>query len=224
LPALLALAVIPFDKRGLWPRILVIIILGLLPLVAVMYIWGGIVPPSASAIVVQGYSFINLFSAIGYAGILTLILSPKWFGRNWRIFCLAVTIAIIGSIFRWNLIVPMKAVASRLLPEAFIPIYARIASGFILFFSMLMLFGFILRAWQKRKDKIYLYFIIATIGILITTMKITLYSSRYTIMIAPLLLLVTGPYIKFNKFLVLRIFLGGLLGVASLVSYLFFRS
>jgi len=225
LPAVLALFIVPVRERKLWMKTLLMVVIGILPLSVVISVWGGLVPPLL-ACTDQGFAWSHLMLALAYTGILIFIFSPRWIFGKKKIY----TILVMGGAFILNFInpliriMPMRTVALYLLKsKKIVQFYGQIASGIFAGIALLTLYSFLQKLWERRSDKFYSYFILATLGILFVTGKNTAqFSSRYIIMSAPFLVMLAAPYIKFNMGLLFRVTAGAIIGLLSLFAYLFF--
>lgn len=224
LPALLALTIYIARGNRFWPKMLLIMLLALLPFGWVVSVWGGLTPP-AVAYMSRGFTFSHIIFGLAYAGLSILIISPQWFGFKRRSSVAVFILTTCGNVFFHLLkMVPLRSVASNFLPERYLEIYGFLSGGILLWLAVMTLLGFCERAWQKRNDTAYLYFVIAALGILIcSSIKTPLgFSSRYAIGAAPLLILLAAPYVKFNMLFILRILFGWLAGLLILSNYMHF--
>jgi hypothetical protein len=222
LPALLVLTFIPGRDYKVWTKILIIIIIGFSPLCIVFSIWKSLVPPYVSYIS-EGLAPVNFFIALAYAGALFFILSPKWLFFDSKFSVISFLAGVILNFFNPLIVTPIQTIAKHLLKSTDILFFYSYSSGAIISgFAFLTISSLLWRLWERKKDKIYLYFTLAVLGILSTTIMITLqFSSRYVIMAAPFFILLTARDIQFTRMLLLRIIIGAGLGLLSLYSYLF---
>jgi len=225
LPALLALVLFVFKDRRLWLKIALSMSVGIIPFLYIVFIWGGLTCPSGMQIN-RGFSFSHFLSALAFTGIFISILCPEWFKIRLAVLIVIAMLCVFISSF-WHLfsgIIPMKIVTSHLFSDSALKIPLLLVPGAYLTLAVITIFGFLRRAWENRNDIVYLYFVFAVVGILLTQIKVTSqFSSRYAIAVAPLLIILLVRQIKFNISLVLRVLIGGTLGILSLSGYIFFK-
>ncbi len=225
LPALLALVLFVFKDRRLWLKIALSMLVGIIPFLYMVFIWGGLACPACMQMM-RGFSLANFLSALAFTGIFISILCPEWFKIRLAVLIVIAMLCVFISSF-WHLfsgIIPMKVVSSHLFSGSVFKILLLLVPGAYLTLAAITIFGFLRRAWENRNDIVYLYFVFAVVGILLTHIKITAqFSSRYVIAIAPLLIILLVRQIKFNMSLVLRVLIGGALGILSLSGYIFFK-
>lgn len=203
-------------------KLFLILLLGIMPFVFVAFIWKGLTPPKTS-LVSYGLNIRHLFLSFFYIGILATILSPRWIRINWIWACISLTIGIsINMLCHLIYVAPMYTLAVQLLSTSHLSLYTAVVSNLALGFSLLIFLVFSIRAWEHRTDKFYLYLTAVILMTAISTIKIThLFHSKYILGAIPCLILVMASYIKITKWLILRMLLGGILGLAILYSYLF---
>lgn len=221
LPAVLALIVFILREPRLRMKVLSIMLIALLPLGVLISIWQGLVPPS-HAFFGKGFSLEHLILGFAYAGILVFFIYPHWFGLRWKRLAILLALGyVLNAMFSLVRFSPFLAIVSRLLTPDYLGLYTYLAGGLMLGIALVTVFGLIRYAWRVRGETLCLYFVIATIGILLANIKLVFqFSSRYCISIAPLLVLMTVPYVRYNRFLVLRALLAGIAGFISLSTYL----
>lgn len=118
----------------------------------------------------------------------------------------------------------MRSMVERVLPAAMVSRVAMVIPALTLALGIMFVVATALRALENRTDRRYLALLAATMLLLLTPLKIThLFSSRYAAMTLPLIVAVTYRYTSHNYWKVVRLALGGALGLASLYSY-FHRS
>jgi len=220
-PLVMLVLFIILDFR-LWGKILLTLFLGILPLFWLIRNWGNLVPPEISTSII-GFAPQHLINAFLYTGFFIAILCPRWFAINWKIICFSTIIGIfINALYPIVNITPLRTLAESVLTPFLLSLYTKTVSHLSLGLVFIVFFSFVKRGWEHRTDKIYLYFVFATASLIFTNLKIThVFSSRYVISEAPLLILLVSPYIKFSKGLVIRLLFGGALGFLSLSTYLF---
>jgi len=224
IPALLAVSVFLIYERKLWPKVTSILLMGILPIGILFNIWGGLLPPQA-VWSTRGFAPKHFILALAYAGLLFLILSPQWLFsmRKKRIFFIAVGGFILNCVMQIIYIVPMYELVSGVFKNQIIVwLYGYITSAVFMGLALVTLCSFLQKAWERRKEKFYLYSIFAVLAMLFSAGMVTVqFSSRYVITVAPFLIILATPYIKYNGSLVFRVIGGAVLGLLCISAYLF---
>jgi hypothetical protein len=206
-------------------KILCFLLSSLIIPVILFITWGGLLSPSLQdlEIVGEGFSITHLILAYCYAGVITFILSPRFFSYRLRtILIIAVLSILINSIFKWIEFVPISTLSNQLIPDSIFPIYVQICSGLLVSLGTLYLASLFKNLINNRENLNYLFLGVATLFICFTALKIThQFSSRYVAQALPLFTLITEPYSEASYFKATRIVFGSLLGVAILTSYYF---
>lgn len=214
-------AVIDFKLAG---KLILIFFLSVIPFACEVYIWKGLVPPQSSY-VSHGINLTSFILSFFYIGTFMLILSPGWFTKK----LLAISIfLLIGFIInlRYSLIVltPMRTLAKYMFTPSLLSWYTKIISAMILGSGSFIFYTFIAKIREYRTDKFSLYLISITLCSVLSTVTIThQFHSKYIIQTIPCLILLIAPDMKITKWLIARISLGGLIGLAMLYSYLFLK-
>ncbi|MCX5706243.1 MAG: hypothetical protein NTW13_00980, partial [Candidatus Omnitrophica bacterium] len=224
LPALVALVLFVFKDHRLWLKIALTMSVGIIPFLYVVFIWGGLTNPSSMQLN-SGFSSSHFLAALSFTGIFILILCPKWLEIR------LVVLMVIGILCAFvnflvhpfdGFIFPMKGVTSHLFSGVVLEILLFLVRGTYLTLAIVTIFGFLRKTWENRNDIVYLYFVFAVVGIVLTHIKISSqFSSRYVVAVAPLLIVLLARQIKFNLFLILRVLIGGAIGILSLSTYIF---
>lgn len=223
-PLLVTLAAVPIlaiDSRSRIQVLSFLLSAAIIP-TTLFITWGGLVPPKLQ-FVGEGFSITHLILAYCYAGVITLILSPRFFSYRLRTtLIIAVLSILINGIFNWIEFVPMRTLSNQLIPESMFPIYVKICSGLLVSLGTLYLASLLKNLINNRENLNYIFLGVATIFICFTALKVThQFSSRYVAQALPLFTLITEPYSEASYFKATRIVLGSLLGVAILTSYYF---
>ena len=223
LPATLALLILAVRDHKLWLKVSGVVLVGIVPITVLFFVWGGFTPPEVSYIS-KGFKLDHFIYALASAGIFSLILSPRWLLMGKKCIFFAAGGILLNIISPFAHFTPMETLVSNVLNgESAMRLYGRITGSIFVGIAVVTLFGVLLRAWERRGEKYYLYCTTATLGILLTTVKITCqFSSRYAIMAAPFIIVMAAPYIKFNRPLTFRVIGGALVGLLALSGYLFF--
>jgi hypothetical protein len=190
-----------------------------LPLVI---IWGGLVPPSHT-FVQKGISFVNAIFSLAYAGASTFIVMPQFFS----IVLCRLGIIVTASFVAFNLasgvfnLVPLKALVDRVLvSQTLVEIYSRLCGGMLLSFGALFLFALLRNIYLRRKDYVSSLILICLLIISLSPLFIAhQYSSRYTGMALPFILLAASEHYRVGWFTAVTAIIGIILGALSLHGY-----
>lgn len=180
--------------------------------------WGGIIPPAVE-FVGKGLNFFHLILGFAYAAVCFYLLKIESLWKDRKLIALVASVCIVLSFlfFDGNRI-PMKGLATSLLPAKIVPLYAKFTIG--LFCSLGLVFFKILTTEFKRSSHIQRLFIIIHVMPLITTIKINhLFSGRYIAASTPLIIYTALKGQKLTLSLMIRLALGMLLGIATLFMY-----
>lgn len=222
-PYLAALLALPFLCRAhsqiKWELIIFLITAIIFP-APLFLVCKGFLPGSHAFIARDFFSIPHAVMSFGYAGILVLILAPKWFHFKWKYLYLLAPVALFIFLTKGIRQIPLHTLANHFLNDQAFQIYAILASLALIIFSLIFLLSLCCRALQKRGDDVHLYLstclmlVIGSAGF--TTHQ---FSSRYTAMAIPLIVLVTGRFIDTGYFGSVRVALGGAIGLLSLLIY-----
>ena len=203
-----------------WKYIIVFTVSSLVLPLCLFWFWGGLVPPGQQK-VSQGISLRNGFLSLSFTGVMFYILSPKWFNIK-----LYQSLFMIAFVIFLNLVLgisdraPALFVANNILPESLIKIYGRLATGLIMSIGVLFVVSTIKNLINKKSNNVFLFLSFSVILLAATAFKIThLYSSRYTAIAIPLIVLLSAEYSEDNYWKVARMIGGNLLGFFMLESY-----
>lgn len=191
----------------------------ILPLI-VFSIWGGLIPPLVAGDE-QGFAVNHLLLSCAYTGFAVLIINPRWYDFSRRTILFLIVLVIVINLLTQTLIVtPLYSVARRMLTDDFLNLYSIAASGLLASIGVLFLFAAVKNIWNKRDDTLYVFITLAGVFVVGTALKITtIFSSRYPATAIPFLLL-SAEYDNPNKDAKpLRLAVGALIGIASLLSY-----
>jgi len=188
-PVLLAL----LDRRLRLPALVFVAIIAVLtaPLVIA---WEGFTPPNEEAD--EGLSLRHGLTSLGYAGLCFFLLAPrlKWF--SWKsLVAAAVMIAVVNAPLGIVVLCPFESFMDDILSDFGMAACA-ILFGSLLVFCAIMFLGWILRiTWHGRRD---LKQVTINAGLLCLVLSPALianyYSSRYTAMALPYLVLAAQPW------------------------------
>lgn len=213
-PLLLAL----LDRRLRLPAgvFVGIVAVFLLPLVAA---WEGFTPPNEEA--EEGLSLRYGVTSLGYAGICFFLLAPRWKWFAWKSLVVGAAVAA-GANAAFGFVAPCPFAA---LMESFVEAPAvagcAVLFGALLVFCAVMFLGWILKFTLESRGDLKQVTIYA--GLLCITLSPALienyYSSRYTAMALPYLVLAAQPWRKWNWKMYGAAIGGCGAGLASLLGY-----
>ncbi len=179
--------------------------------------WGGLTP-SYLHIYPPGFAFRYPFLAFCHAGLMVLLIAPRWFKAN-GIICLGAFLAnlVTGFIqFPTSVYILEKVIGAK-----WMWVYTRLGSSLLVAVGAIFVWTLIGRMIENRKDPAYLFFALAVILVLLTNVKIThQYSARYAGMVLVFIPLIVRGYERFDFLKAMSIFFGGMLGFFSLLPYL----
>ena len=219
------LCAVPFlivlqDRKYLVPALVYtsVVTTFLLPL---LLIWQGLVPPSMQR-TFQGLSFQHLVLSLGYGAVCFFLLAPRFFIERvaWPHFLFLVATVVINLQWRLVFIAPMDTAAQRVIPHDLFAHYATFCGGLLIGVGVIFA-GYVTSAlWEERHSS---HRLIAYSGLLICCVSPVFvagqYSSRYTAMALPYLLLAAGPWRFQRSVELLLTWLGAVAGALSLYSY-----
>lgn len=197
----------------------------LLP-VALFLIWGGLVPHEGGDIATRGgLEPVNIFLALGYSFLISLILASNLFrfpkgGYLLAYFCLWVL--VFGGCYIWDVsFLVMRSTVESLLPGGLIGIYGYAMAALLICLGVYFVISLLQLARRERANCFLIFSIGSLLVILLSSLAIThQFSSRYVFQAAPLFIIVLSRYMHFDrKSFALRI-VGIVLGFLSLYSYL----
>lgn len=213
-PVLLAL----LDPRLRLPALIFvgIVVASTIPLVAA---WGALVPPLNE--MALGLSPAKGLISLGYTGICFFLLAPRlaWPPQKYLI-VIAVVTAVANVSLGVVVFYPLQSLADRLLPVSAMSAYGSL-SGSVLAMCGVVFFVWMLRiTWQSRGD---LKQVTINAGLLCVSLSPALignfYSSRYTAMALPYLVLAAQPWRTWGWLTTVTVLAGCGIGFLSLQGY-----
>jgi 4-amino-4-deoxy-L-arabinose transferase-like glycosyltransferase len=190
--------------KNRFPAVALFIIGGLLLVAPVFYIWKGLVPLS-SGFRDQGPELISIkfvFLSFGYAFFYFLAIMPiymaEFMKKNWKILIVLAIGGMAGSsLIRDDNFVPM----SGLLPHVFSKHVLDIIS--IAFFKLIgmvclvSVYFLLYELYKNRKNYLQTFYALSMLAILVTpAMILDQFSSRYSMQIAPVLVMFAYSRVK----------------------------
>ena len=209
-----------------WRTILLFIIVALGVSIPVFYIWGGLVPPQQS-FVGKGFSIWHGLLAFSYAGMLTLIISPRWFYLNRSIllglFFTFVLMTLVNIFFTQYEYKPFYKAVATILPESLLKHYPFMISPVLATIALYFIGTCFVHLWQKRHDPLFVFFLVSGMLLLASNFKVThLFSTRYVGQAAAFFVLVAADYDKSRYGRLIRLAIGMAIGFISLETYILF--
>lgn len=219
-PVLLAL----LDRRLRVPAVVFVAVV-LAAAITLFVIWKGLVPPSNQAAQQRGLALTNGFISLAYAGICFLLLAPRtrWLPTTTSI---GLVVATVGANAWLGLVVlyPIRSVADRYLSAALMPAYGILCGSALLSVGVVFLVWFLRVSWQGRNDLRQVTINAGLWCVVLTPAFIGhQYSSRYTAMALPYLVLASHPWREWRWKTAATAATGCGLGFVSLFSYLFLQ-
>jgi hypothetical protein len=221
----LLLAGVPVLMALLEPRLrfaallFVAIVLAIaLPLFAV---WHGLVPPSHQERVQQGLAPINAILSLGYIGLCFFLLAPRtrWSSTT-GLAVMVVAAFVANALFGLIAIAPLRTIAERHLSAGFAAAYGNLCGSMFLACGVVFVIWLIRVTWERRDD---LQAVALNAGLLCIALSPIFighqYSSRYTAMSLPYLILAAEPWRNWQMTNVVTTAIGVLVGAMSLMGY-----
>lgn len=183
-------------------------------------IWKGLVPPSHQA-VQQGLSVTNGIISLGYTGICFMLLAPRSIRLPAKILMGLVVLTAIGNALTQAFVLyPVRSVVERYLPASTMPAFGNFCGS--LFLSCGIVFSALLLklTWDDRKD---LKRVAINAGLLCLAVSPIFvahqYSSRYTAMSLPYLMLAAQPMREWRPKTMVTAAVGCSIGFLTLFGY-----
>jgi hypothetical protein len=215
------LLLVPAPRR--WPSVAVFVASGLLVIAPIVWIWGNVVPPEGDFPGPITYSWQFTLEGMGYAGFAMWCVEPHWFDmRRLELAAAVVAGAVFNLLTHALVIYSLARVATRVLPEAWMPAYGLFAGTCVASAAFVFLLATAKRVRERRHDREWLI-VIAAIGVILLSVgRLTQqFSSRYTGVSAPFLALAGSPWRRGSWLETAALGVGILLGALSLCSYLY---
>ncbi|MFT3867268.1 MAG: hypothetical protein QM715_02110 [Nibricoccus sp.] len=220
LAALPGMALLAAGDRRRFFLALAAVAIGLVPLVGLVWVWGGLLPPKLAYMGDGGFNFAHVFYALAYVGVMTLFLAPGYYLVRWKIILPAATVA--GAINLWLSVIHFTMLTSvQKLTGMPVLMHLLEATGTLLFVAAGVAFPLatLLEAWRNRSRRFWGY-AGSTLGLCLACGAVTaLFSSRYVGMTMVFLVPLLAPWMRFNVTSILRLSVGAGLGAGALYSY-----
>lgn len=192
----------------------------------VFIIWKGLLPPYQAIIGEGGLRIWHGVLAFAYAGIIVVIIAPRWFKINRTIIFLLIASFVILAVldFFWFRVnhQPLHSFLSGVLPPSVMNIYPHLISPLLMVFAGYFGYSLILNIVSHRNNAYYLAIAFSLVFVLMTCIKIThLFTSRYVAQAAPFLIVLLAEKDSFDKYKILRVCIGIVIGYISLHTYVY---
>jgi hypothetical protein len=222
-PYLLLLGVVVMlalvEPRLGWPVALFVAVV-LVVVAPLVLVWHGLVPAGMQR--VQGLSGSSAMLSLSYTGLCVFLLAPHFFRFSAKQLVGLVTLALASNAIAHVQLFPMRTVASRVIPDRFFPVYGQACGSLFLCVGLLFLASVLRALWSQRKDlprvAVYSGLIIVALSPLFVAHQ---YSSRYTAMTLPFLILAAHDWRRWQVGTVVLSAVGATAGFLSLFSYLY---
>jgi hypothetical protein len=190
--------------------------------------WKGLVPPSQH--LKPGFALTHALLSFGYTGFCFLLLGARARWLNlWTVITMTLLAMLTSMSFLVNVytgafaLYPFKSLVDRLLPPTATHLYGSLAGSLILSFGVLSLVTLLRMIWESRRDLQALTILCGLLCVVTAPLFDThLYSSRYTAMALPFVILAAHPWREWNVRALLLALLGCGLGFLSLNEYFSF--
>ena len=190
--------------KNRFPAVVLFGIGAVLLVAPVIYIWQGLVPMS-SGFRDQGAATISVkyvFLSYGYAFFYLLTILPQYMfqfiKKNWKIVAALAIIGLACSVFiQDNEFLPMAGLLRHRLSPSMMNIVSVVFFKFIGMICLIPPYFLLHELYINRKDFMQTFYILSMLAILITPARILdQFSSRYSMQIAPLLIIFAFTRIK----------------------------
>lgn len=189
----------------------------------VFILWGGLVPPR-TAWSTSGLAPDNVVRGAGYAGLILLLLAPAIYApllrRSWLA---AIALAAIPlALMFGDRFVPLRAIMMALFGGHGLTFIGWGAAYLLSFAALAFAACFTLHLWRHRHEWLTRMTGAAVLFGLLSNAKIThQFSSRYVVIIVPLLVLAAAPAVRITRWTPLQMTSAAGISLAALASYYF---
>lgn len=182
-------------------------------------IWKGLVPPSFHA--VQGFSLTHGLISLGYTGICFLLLAPR---SRWLpvkvLIGLVVLTAAANTLLSAFVLYPVRSAVDRYLPASAVSAYGNLCGSLFLSCGVVFLVVLLRIIWKAREDLMQVTVNAGLLCVAASPMFVAhQYSSRYTAMSLPYLILAAQPWREWRLKTVITAVVGCGVGFLSLLGY-----
>jgi hypothetical protein len=196
-----------------------IIAVSVLPLLVLVALWGGLVPPK-QAFVGSGISLQHGFLGLALIGVSAALLAPRVYLEAWKHAALAAAVAV-GANEWWHWVRPTTLTSVQRFVTA--PTFWRVTEHLLgdLFVAAGAAFATTVLAVILRSRDAVVWgagSAVAAIGISCATVTHQ-FSSRYAVLCLPFLVVLLGRWMRIGPGLFVRMIFGSMIGLAILHSY-----
>jgi hypothetical protein len=184
-------------------------------------VWHGLVPPSHQERVQQGLAPINAILSLGYTGFCFFLLAPRtrWSSMT-GLAVMVVAAFVVNGLFGLIAIAPLRTIVERHLSAGFAAAYGNLCGSMFLACGVVFVFWLIRSTWERRDDPQVVSLNAGLLCIALSPIFIGhQYSSRYTAMSLPYLILAAEPWRNWQLANVVTTVIGVLVGATSLIGY-----
>jgi hypothetical protein len=183
-------------------------------------IWKGLVPPSHHA-VQQGLSITNGIISLGYTGICFLLLAPRSRLLPAKLLIgLVVLTTAANALLGGFALYPVRSFADRHLPASVVSAYGNACGSLFLSCGIVFLVVLLWLTWEAREDLARVTLYAGLMCVAVSPVFIAhQYSSRYTGMSLPYLILAAQPWREWRLKTVITSAVGCSVGFLSLLGY-----
>jgi hypothetical protein len=181
--------------------------------------WRGLTPPLVGSH--AGLSPEHAIMSLAYGGLFTFLIAPLYLpiGR-WQIWFAILSSFAINVMFGVIIREPAKSLALKIIPDSMMSIYGLVCGTVLLGVSIFYGISVVVRTIECRRE---VWKLVSQFGlILLVTWPVIMkvqYSSRYTLMALPFLMLAVKDHYGVNLYTIARTIAGGLIGAAILWTY-----
>lgn len=183
--------------------------------------WRGLTPPLVGKH--AGLSIAHGMESLGYGALFMFLLAPAFFRFNrWRISVSVLLSFAINAGFGLLVLIPVATIASRVLAgnASAIRVYGLLCGDLVLAAGIFFLLSLSTRIVESRHDVQKTTNYVGSVALLVWPVIMSVqYSSRYSLMAIPFMILAARDYYSVNVSALLRTVVGGILGAAVLSTY-----
>jgi hypothetical protein len=217
-PCLLAM----LDRR-LWVSAAVFVSTVVAFAVPMFLIWKGLVPPDYQSVTGGGVAPMHALNSLGYIGVVFLLLAPqpRWLPLN-LMAGIVILAGIVNALFGSLNLYPLRSIIDRYLSPSVVAVYGNLCGSLFISIGLIFLAWALWTLWRSRADLILVAIISGLLCVALSTLFISQgYSSRYTAMSLPYLVLATQAWRRWTMLNVITVAAGCGFGFLSLASYYF---
>jgi hypothetical protein len=182
--------------------------------------WRGLLPPSQHS-AQQGLSVTHGLISLAYTGICFLLLAPRFVRLPVKVLLGLVVLTVVANAsFGTFALFPVRSVIDRYLPASAVPVYGKLCGSLLLACGIVFLALSLRMIWEKRMDLMRVTINVGLLCVAASPMFVAhQYSSRYTAMTLPYLILAAQEWRRWRLETVITTILGCAIGYLSLYGY-----